>query len=322
MPELTPGSLRARLAKSGPGQVCLLVGDDAVEKQALIDAILSTIDDGVRLFNVDRFQGGESTVAEVLDAAETFPMMAARRVIVVVHAESLLQPRRESQAASAGLQALEAYLEAPAPHATLVLEASDLDERRRIFRRIANAADVVRCGNLTDATDARAWIEARLKEMDRAAEPAAVRLLADVVGPDASVLRGALDRLCLYAADTPAITAEDVRTVVGASAAGPDDDWAVARAIEERDTARALRELALALDAGAVPYLLLGQLAWVARSRLGPARTGPAIDAVFRTDRALKQSGGDPRVLLERLVVQLCGGGGARPRNGDPQRRR
>ena len=57
--------------------------------------------------------------------------------------------------------------------------------------------------------------------------------------------------------------------------------------------------------------MLLGQLAWVARSRLDPARTGPAIDAVFRTDRALKQSGGDPRVLLERLVAELCRGRGS-----------
>ena len=31
-----------------------------------------------------------------------------------------------------------------------------------------------------------------------------------------------------------------------------------------------------------------------------------AIDTVYRTDLALKSSGGDPRVLLERLVVELC----------------
>jgi maltooligosyltrehalose trehalohydrolase len=33
----------------------------------------------------------------------------------------------------------------------------------------------------------------------------------------------------------------------------------------------------------------------------------PAVDAIFRTDEALKSSGGDPRILLERLVVELCG---------------
>ncbi|MXY24914.1 MAG: DNA polymerase III subunit delta [Acidobacteria bacterium] len=322
LPELTPAAFRARLATGGPGSVCLLLGDDAAEKRALIEATVATIDEGIRLFNVDRFQGDETTIPEVLDAAQTLPMMAARRVIVVLHAEHVLQPKRESQAATEGLSALEAYLEEPAPHATVLLEVADLDERRRVFRRISEAADVVRCGDLADATDAGDWIVRRLKEMGREAEPAAVRLLAAVVGSDASALRGALDRLSLYAADAPRITVEDVRTVVGASVAGPDDDWAVARAIEQRDTRRALREVGLALEAGAVPYMVLGQLAWVARSRLGPTRTGPAIDAVFRTDRALKQSGGDPRVLLERLVAELCGGRGRAPAGGGGPRGR
>lgn len=322
MAELTPAAFRKRLVTSGPGPVCLLLGDDSVEKQALIEAAVATIDEGIRLFNVNRFQGDEATIAEVLDTAQTLPMMAAQRVIVVLHAERLLQPKRESQAASAGLEALEAYLAAPAPHATLLLEAADLDERRRIFRRIKETAAVVRCGDLADAADAEKWIAKRLKEMDREAEPAAVRLLAAVVGADASALRGALDKLSLYAADAPGITVDDVRTVVGASVAGPDDDWAVARAIEQRDTPRALREVGLALEAGAVPYMVLGQLAWVARSRLDPARTGPAIDAVFRTDRALKQSGGDPRVLLERLVAEMCRGGRRqRPADGGQSRR-
>ena len=34
------------------------------------------------------------------------------------------------------------------------------------------------------------------------------------------------------------------------------------------------------------------------------------MDALFRTDIALKSSGGDPRMLLERLVVEMCGGEG------------
>ena len=37
----------------------------------------------------------------------------------------------------------------------------------------------------------------------------------------------------------------------------------------------------------------------------GP-RLGAAIEALLRTDLALKSSGGDPRILLERLVVELC----------------
>ena len=74
----------------------------------------------------------------------------------------------------------------------------------------------------------------------------------------------------------------------------------------------ALRELGLALEWGAVPHMVLGQLAWVARARLPAQRIPGAIDAVFRTDLALKRSSGDPRILLERLVVELCGTRGTR----------
>jgi hypothetical protein len=31
-----------------------------------------------------------------------------------------------------------------------------------------------------------------------------------------------------------------------------------------------------------------------------------AVDALFRTDIAMKSSGGDPKILLERLIVELC----------------
>jgi DNA polymerase III delta subunit len=58
--------------------------------------------------------------------------------------------------------------------------------------------------------------------------------------------------------------------------------------------------------------MVMGQLR-AAAEKLAPARLRGAIDAVFRTDLALKSSGGDPRILLERLVLELCGE--AAPRN-------
>ena len=79
-------------------------------------------------------------------------------------------------------------------------------------------------------------------------------------------------------------------------------------AIEAGDGPNALRQLALMLDAGAPPEKILGQLGWLVRTKLSlqaPAGLRPAIEALFRTDLDLKRSAGDPRVLLERLVVEL-----------------
>ena len=55
--------------------------------------------------------------------------------------------------------------------------------------------------------------------------------------------------------------------------------------------------------------MILGQLGWFVRDRLStsdPRRVPAAVDALFRTDLDLKTSRGDRRVLLERLVVELC----------------
>ena len=65
------------------------------------------------------------------------------------------------------------------------------------------------------------------------------------------------------------------------------------------------------LDAGSPPEKILGQLGWLVRTKfplLAPATLGVSVDALFRTDLDLKRSAGDPRVLLERLVVELCAG--------------
>ena len=306
MGALTPAALRKQITAGQLDPVYLVLGADEYEKGELANEFEEAIEEELRPFDVERFHGGEVALSAVLDAVRTLPMMAPRRIVITLRAERFLQPKRESEAATRDLEAFEAYLGKPASTATLVLVAEGLDERRRISKRLLSRATVVRCGELEDVTDAQRWIRAQTKNAGVEAEPAAVRLLAGIVGPDISRLRGEVDRLLLYAAGQTRITVADVREVAGPSAA--HDDWAVARAIERGSTAHALRELALVLDAGAVPYMVLGQLAWVARTRLAGARVGPAIEAVFRTDLALKRSAGEPRVLLERLVVTLCSG--------------
>jgi DNA polymerase III delta subunit len=137
-------------------------------------------------------------------------------------------------------------------------------------------------------------------------QPAA-RLVAERAGTDIARLRGDVERLLLFAAGKPRIGLADAREVVSGESA--QDDWAVTTAIQRGDAREALRQLGLSLDAGAVPFMILGQLAWFVREKLAtidPRRVRPAVESLFRTDLDLKSSGGDTRVLLERLVVELC----------------
>ena len=320
MSSAAPEAVRAQIASGQLDPVYLVLGDDEQWKLALAAEFEQAVDEGLRAFNVARFHGGEAALGEVLDAARTLPLMAPRRLVIVTHAERLLQPARDGKAAEQAAAELEAFLEDPPQHAALVLLSGPLDERRRLNKRLLARATVLRSAAIETVADAQRWIRTRVQAAGKRIDPQAVRLLAERIGPDANRLRDEVERLLLFAGGNPDVSVRDVREVAGPAAAY--DNWAVTRAIERGDAATALRQLALALEQGAEPYMVLGQLAWVARSKIPPQRIPQAIDVVFRTDNALKRSAGDRRLLLEKLVVELCAAAAGGGRASGPGRGR
>ena len=314
MPALTLAALRTQIASGDAAPLYALVGADDAEKSAVAGEFAGMVEEGLRPFNFDRLYGGEVKVARLVDDAKTLPMMAPRRVIVVAEAEKLLVPKRESKAAEADQEQLEEFLKAPPAQTTVVFVCGALDMRRKVVKLLLKEAQVVDCGTIAGEGDAERWVKARAARDGVSLDPAAVRALVERAGLDISRLRAGLERVALYALGQPTITAGDVRQAVSA---GPEAqaDFGIANAIRSNDVREALRELGLALDAGAPPFFVLGQLRAAAEKLPGP-RLGAALDAVFRTDLAVKSSGGDPRILLERLVVELCrpgpSGGGFR----------
>ena len=317
MPTATPAAVRKQIQSGTPDAIYLLQGDDEVEKSALAAEFAELVDEGLRAFNVESLHAGDWTtgdrladgVASIAAAVRTLPMMVPRRVVAVLQAETLLAPKRESEAATRALDQLEALFTRAEPQTTLVLVAASVDKRSRMFKLLQKQATIVACGVLEDQADAERWVRTHVAAAGAAIDPAAARLIAQRAGPDVRRLRADVDRLLLYALGQKQITVDDVREVIGPAAL--QDDWAMTNAIEAGHAGEALRQLALILDAGAPAEKVLGQLGWVVRAKfpaLAPADVRPAVDALFRTDLDLKQSGGDPRVLLERLVVELCAG--------------
>ena len=304
MSAITPGDALKQIAAGDLAPVYLLLGDDDLEKAELAGAFEQAVDEGLRAFNVEWLDGAEATPRHVVEAAATLPMMAPRRIVIVRRAERCLTPKRESRAAAADLAAFEEYLASPYPHACLVLVAAGLDRRRRTTARLLDAATQVMGDELASVADAERWVRRRVSSAGRSIDAAAVRLVAARAGPDLPRLRGEVDRLLLFIGDAPTVGVDDARMVAGPAAA--HDDWAVARAIERGQTAAALEELALIVEAGAAPYMVLGQLAWVVRTRMPNHRIAAAVESLHRTDLDLKSSAGDQRVLLERLVAELC----------------
>ena len=341
--------------------VYLLLGDDEEGKREVLEALAGLVEPELQALNLQRIYANESDEAldDAVAAARTVPMLGDRRVVIVLCAEALLKPKaraartdrteagetwpEDEGATPAGggseqegprTAELDAYLRSPSPSSTLVLVAADVNRSTRTGRALLERATVVEFWGLKNDREAKGReIHAALRAAERYVRQkvgeAALTIDADAVTPlvehagtDIAVLRASVERVVTFVGTRGRITEDDVRAVVAGVAAV--DDWALTRAIEQRDAAGALRHLRIALDGGASPYMVLGQLGWFVRSalpRVAPQRVKEAVGHLFACDLAMKSSGGDPQVLLERLVVELCEEGRARATTARPLRR-
>src|SRR5438552_10771412 len=116
MPVASPAAVRQQIASGSPDRVYLLQGEGEIEKSALAAEFAELVDEGLRAFNVERIHAGDFTtgdrlldgVGSIVAAARTLPMMVPRRIVAVLQAETLLAPKRESDAATRAMDQLEA----------------------------------------------------------------------------------------------------------------------------------------------------------------------------------------------------------------------
>ncbi len=334
MPALDLQALKQQIAERRLAPIYVFVGEDLKLIDRIVSDVEATVAEEDRAFAVERVYAGEpgGTPLQIVDSARMMPMLGDRRIVIVLRAERLLKPKRAAKAAvedddqeEAGgsgepidLGPMEDYVAAPVSSSTLIFVATEIDRTRRLTKRLVEKAAVVEFAGLSadnpmGRRDGRRsgldWLNSELARAGRAIEPEAAQLLSKRAGNDITKLRGDVERLLLFAEGRKRITTDDVMEVVSESTE-VDDEWAVVNAIADGDAARALSEVARRLDRGDSPHGLVGQLRWWVSSRLAegdPSRVKAALDVLLRTDLALKSSGGDQRVLVERLVAELTG---------------
>lgn len=340
MPNLTLDALRTHIKTRELQRVYLFVGEDVKLADRMVDALEATVDEGDRPFAVDRVYAGEAggLPVDIAASCRSLPMLGDRRLVIVMRAERLLKPKRagraddeadeadepgDQESAASDMTPLEDYVAAPSDFATLVFVATEIDRSRRFTKQLVAKGLVVEFGgiraegarggpNASDIAAAQAeaarFVQAEMSREGKSIEPGAVKILVARSGGDISKLRGDLERLLLLTGGAATISAADADEV--ATGTAQLDDWGMTNAIGDGDAAKALREVALRFDRGDSPHQMLGQLRWWVSNKLAagaPDRVKDALEALLRTDLALKSSGGEDRVLVERLVVELTG---------------
>lgn len=328
MAGLTRDALEAQLAAGEFQPVYLVVGDDEVEKDDIARAFQSAVPEDIQPFAFERYSALETDPGTVVSSARTLPFLGDRRVIVVTRAEKWFSGKRKAgedapdddDAGSGGGDALEAYFEKVERASTVVFIAADVNRTFRVVKALIKQAAIVECWGLKGEKDPRGPANEVMGRAGRLAaglfkragltiDRQALEPLLAHAGTDIAILRGDVERLILYCHGRKTVTVDDVDAVVSGTALL--NAWGVVNAVERGDAREALRQVRIVTDAGEAPFMTLGQIGWWVRNKLpqigSPDRVRAAVDAVFRADLAMKSSGGEPRILLERLVVQLCG---------------
>jgi DNA polymerase-3 subunit delta len=224
---------------------------DAAEN--IIETVLA---DGDPQLSLSRYDGSETTWADVLDELRTLPFLSERRLVMVKGADKFISTYR---------QAIEDYLEKPSDSGVLLLIAESFPGNTRLAKRVKEMGQTYDCG-IIKGNQIRGYLtDYARKRYNLTLQSRAVDLLIDLAGEDSSVLLGEIDKLALFVADPKAgqtqITAQDVESLVGHNR--QYSVFNVIDAITACDSGRALNCLdqLLAQDRDA-EYSAVGAFAW------------------------------------------------------------
>lgn len=312
--------------------VCFLYGEEQfLVDRAVHSLIEKAIDTSLKDFNFNVFFGNESKGVDILDAAQTLPMFAERRAVLV---------KRADQLKADALEILLPYIQKPASGTCLLLTGVKIDLRKKFFIEFKKHGLLVEYKRFYE-NKLPGFIQGEALTHGKPIETAAAELLAAFIGNNLQELSSQIEKLVVYAGIKQRITVDDVRTMASSSKAFTA--FELAKFLGLRDLSNSLRSLdALFLNGEDAP-MMLGALTrhfrqlWRVRELLDiktpQADIGRELsinsfflgeiivqarnfqimdlknifDELYRCDVSSK-SGGLPYTLMHGLTIGICTG--------------
>lgn len=330
---MTAQELETMLKKGAVPPVCYLYGDETFLVERAIRTLLDrAIDPSLKDFNLNTFFGAESKGIDIVDAAQTLPMFAERRVVMVKRAEAL---KAES------LEVLLPYVQNPCPSTCLIFIGTRVDQRKKFFLELKKLGALVEYKRIYE-NKLSGFIQSEAQLLAKPIEAPAAELLVLLIGNNLQELSSQIEKLAVYAGQRPRITVDDVRAV--ASSSKVFNAFELAGFLGMRDLRNALRSLDALFRNGEEVPPMLGALSrhfrqlWRVREMLD--RKAPQMDIsketginsyflgeylmqaknfgrdelrgifeeFYRCDLASK-TGGHPYTLMHGMVYGICTGG-------------
>lgn len=202
-----------------PSGVRLFYGNDGLRMDQNIESLIERVlpDEGTRPFNLERIDGEEVRLSEILVLARSLPFMAKRRVVVVREPAFLAAGARKKGLVSAEEEkALLDFCATPNPDGLLIFRYTTEETPGAFLKKLIAACDATQCQE-PRGRDIAPWLRSEARKMGRSFTPQAMAMLEELAPQDGTLLLASeLEKLGLYLADRDdaLITEEDVAAIV------------------------------------------------------------------------------------------------------------
>lgn len=202
-----------------PSGVRLYYGNDGLRMDQTIEQLIERVlpDADTRPFNLERIDGEEVRLSEILVLARSLPFMAKRRVVVVREPGFFAAgARKKGLITVEEEQALLVFCAAPNPDSLLIFRYTTEDAPAAFLKKLIAACDATQCQQ-PKGRDVAPWLRAEAKKIGKSFTPQALAMLEELAPQDGTLLLASeLEKLRLYLADRDdaLITEEDVAAIV------------------------------------------------------------------------------------------------------------
>lgn len=200
-------------------------------------------------FNYNLFFGKDAGISNILDAANTLPFMADKRMVVVKDADKLRAQDRE---------VLTRYCASLKETTCMVLIGGKELLKDKSFASIRNAK-VIDCPPL-NKSGINSWISREVRTRGKSISSTAIETLKEFAPNDLESISHEIDKLTCYIGKRDEIGAEDIEKVVAGG--GIDNIFDLGDAIGKNDVQAALKISLLLAREGKKPHETIGLIAW------------------------------------------------------------
>ncbi len=205
---MTFEQIYSSIKKQEYAPIYFLMGEESFYIDKITDYILANaLPEAERDFNQSVFYGKDADIANVMDTARRFPMMATRQLVVVKEAQLLKN-----------IELLDSYIKNPLESTILVInyKYKSLDKRKAFTKNVAKFGILFESKKIYE-NQLPDWIAKYTSSLKLKIDTKASILLSEFLGNDLSKISNELDKLSINIPQGNTITADEIEKNIGIS---------------------------------------------------------------------------------------------------------